>query len=107
MVEQRFLEQWFFRISEYAERLLNNLDHIDWSETTKTAQRNWIGRSDGAEVEFEVLSGLGTGDWGLGRDAISAEEISSAVEGSRPSPQSPVPAAQSPVPSPRIKVFTT
>ena len=53
-VEQRSLEQWFFRISEYAERLLNNLDRIDWSETTKTAQRNWIGRSDGAEIEFEV-----------------------------------------------------
>jgi leucyl-tRNA synthetase len=58
-VEQRFLEQWFFRISEYAERLLTNLDRIDWSESTKTAQRNWIGRSDGAEVVFEVI---GTGD---------------------------------------------
>src|SRR5688572_14942164 len=55
-VEQRFLEQWFFRISEYAERLLNNLETIDWSETTKTAQRNWIGRSDGAEVVFEMLA---------------------------------------------------
>ena len=42
-VEQRLLEQWFFRISDYAPRLLDNLDHIDWSETTKTAQRNWIG----------------------------------------------------------------
>jgi leucyl-tRNA synthetase len=59
MVEQRFLEQWFFRISEYAERLLNNLEHIDWSETTKTAQRNWIGRSDGAEIEFEVMGSTG------------------------------------------------
>jgi leucyl-tRNA synthetase len=53
-VEQRFLAQWFFRISEYAERLLNNLDRIDWSETTRTAQRNWIGRSEGAEIRFEV-----------------------------------------------------
>ncbi|HEV7388546.1 MAG TPA: leucine--tRNA ligase [Gemmatimonadaceae bacterium] len=52
-VEQRLLEQWFFRISDYAPRLLENLDHIDWSETTKTAQRNWIGRSEGAEIEFE------------------------------------------------------
>jgi leucyl-tRNA synthetase len=51
-VEQRLLEQWFFRISNYAPRLLENLDHIDWSETTKTAQRNWIGRSDGAELAF-------------------------------------------------------
>ena len=51
-VEQRFLSQWFFRISEYAERLLKNLDTLDWSETTKTAQRNWIGRSEGAELSF-------------------------------------------------------
>ena len=53
-VEQRLLEQWFFRISDYAPRLLENLDHIDWSETTKTAQRNWIGKSDGAEITFET-----------------------------------------------------
>ncbi|HET7458200.1 MAG TPA: leucine--tRNA ligase, partial [Gemmatimonadaceae bacterium] len=53
-VEQRFLEQWFFRISDYSGRLLDNLDWLDWSETTKQAQRNWIGRSDGAEVRFLV-----------------------------------------------------
>ncbi|MEO7085320.1 MAG: leucine--tRNA ligase [Gemmatimonadaceae bacterium] len=53
-VEQRLLEQWFFRISDYAGRLLSNLDTIDWSETTKQAQRNWIGRSDGAEISFRV-----------------------------------------------------
>jgi leucyl-tRNA synthetase len=53
-VEQRFLEQWFFRISDYAGRLLANLDWLDWSETTKSAQRNWIGRSEGAEVAFAV-----------------------------------------------------
>ncbi|HWJ23152.1 MAG TPA: leucine--tRNA ligase [Gemmatimonadaceae bacterium] len=53
-VEQRFLEQWFFRISDYAGRLLENLDWLDWSDTTKTAQRNWIGRSEGAEVRFLV-----------------------------------------------------
>jgi leucyl-tRNA synthetase len=53
-VEQRFLEQWFFRISDYAERLLNNLDWLDWSAITKHAQRNWIGRSDGAELTFRI-----------------------------------------------------
>ena len=58
-VEQRFLEQWFFRISEYSERLLNNLERIDWSESTKTAQRNWIGRVEGAEI---VFSGIGNGN---------------------------------------------
>ncbi len=54
-VEQRMLAQWFFRISDYAERLLRNLDTIDWSESTKTTQRNWIGRSHGAEISFRVL----------------------------------------------------
>src|SRR5215212_6961274 len=53
-VEQRLLEQWFFRITDYAGRLLENLDWLDWSETTKQAQRNWIGRSEGAEVRFLV-----------------------------------------------------
>lgn len=53
-VEQRFLEQWFFRISAYAERLLNNLDWLDWSPITKSAQKNWIGRSEGAELSFRV-----------------------------------------------------
>jgi leucyl-tRNA synthetase len=53
-VEQRLLSQWFFRITEYAERLLDNLEWIDWSETTRTAQRNWIGRSDGAQLWFPV-----------------------------------------------------
>ena len=54
MVEQRFLEQWFFRITDYAGRLLDDLEWLDWSESTKTAQRNWIGRSEGAEVVFRV-----------------------------------------------------
>jgi len=53
-VEQRLTEQWFFTITKYAERLLKNLDWIDWSETTKTAQRNWIGRSEGAKIDFPV-----------------------------------------------------
>ncbi|MBA3644660.1 MAG: leucine--tRNA ligase [Gemmatimonadaceae bacterium] len=58
-VEQRLLEQWFFRISDYAGRLLDNLEKIDWSETTKTAQRNWLGRSEGAEVEFAATCATG------------------------------------------------
>src|SRR5437773_2644660 len=56
-VEQRFLDQWFFRITDFAERLLANLDHIDWSSSTKLLQRNWIGRSEGAELMFETPSG--------------------------------------------------
>ena len=53
-VEQRTLEQWFFRITDYAGRLLANLDSLDWSDSTKQAQRNWIGRSEGAEITFRV-----------------------------------------------------
>jgi leucyl-tRNA synthetase len=53
-VEQRLLEQWFFRITDYAGRLLGNLESLDWSESTKAAQRNWIGLSEGAEIAFRV-----------------------------------------------------
>jgi leucyl-tRNA synthetase len=51
-VEARQLEQWFFRITDYADRLLDDLDTIEWPEHIKTMQRNWIGRSEGAEVTF-------------------------------------------------------
>jgi leucyl-tRNA synthetase len=52
MVEVRQLEQWLLRITDYAERLLGDLDSIDWPQHVKTMQRNWIGRSEGAEVIF-------------------------------------------------------
>jgi leucyl-tRNA synthetase len=51
-VEAKQLEQWFFRITDYADRLLDDLDTIEWPEHVKTMQRNWIGRSEGAEVVF-------------------------------------------------------
>jgi leucyl-tRNA synthetase len=57
-VEQRFLEQWFFRITEYAERLLENLTKIDWSDSTRLMQTNWIGRSEGAELIFRTENGV-------------------------------------------------
>ena len=56
-VELRYLEQWFFAITRYAERLLENLDWLDWSDSTRTLQRNWIGRSEGAELVFETPVG--------------------------------------------------
>jgi len=52
LVEARQLEQWFFRITDYADRLLDDLATIDWPQHVKTMQRNWIGRSEGAEVTF-------------------------------------------------------
>jgi leucyl-tRNA synthetase len=56
-VGQRLLSQWFFRITDYTERLLENLDWIDWSDSTLTAQRNWIGRSEGALLSFDLADG--------------------------------------------------
>ncbi len=53
-VVQKELEQWFFRITKYAERLLKNLEKIDWSERVKIAQRNWIGKSGGALIDFKI-----------------------------------------------------
>ncbi len=74
-VEQRMLEQWFFRITDYAGRLLDNLDWLDWSETTKTAQRNWIGRSTGARVRFAVAPGSASGAGTDGDDAASGDHV--------------------------------
>ena len=58
-VEQRRIAQWFFKITKYAQRLLDNLERIDWSETTKKAQANWIGRSTGARLHFPVVDESG------------------------------------------------
>ena len=54
LVESRVMEQWFFRITDYAQALLDDLETVDWPESIKARQRNWIGRSEGAEVVFRV-----------------------------------------------------
>ncbi|MDG5800427.1 leucine--tRNA ligase [Marinilabiliaceae bacterium ANBcel2] len=53
-VEQKKMKQWLLRVSAYAERLLKGLDNIEWSDSLKEIQRNWIGRSEGAEINFPV-----------------------------------------------------
>ena len=53
-VEQRKMKQWCLRVSAYAERLLSSLETLEWTDALKETQRNWIGRSEGAEVDFEV-----------------------------------------------------
>jgi len=53
-VMQKELEQWFFKITDYADRLINGLDKLDWPENIKTMQRNWIGKSEGAELSFDI-----------------------------------------------------
>jgi leucyl-tRNA synthetase len=58
-VEQKKMRQWCLRTSAYAQRLLDGLDEIDWSDSLKEAQRNWIGRSEGAEITFKVAAPSG------------------------------------------------
>ncbi|MFZ1522818.1 MAG: class I tRNA ligase family protein, partial [Candidatus Saccharimonadales bacterium] len=53
-VEKREVKQWFFKITEYADELLEATDNLDWTDSVKTAQKNWIGRSEGAEIKFSV-----------------------------------------------------
>ena len=55
-VEQKKMRQWCLRVSAYAQRLLDGLDTIDWSDSIKEAQRNWIGRSEGTEMVFKVAT---------------------------------------------------
>ena len=57
-VVRRPMRQWMLRITAYAEKLLADLDTIDWSDSLKEMQRNWIGRSEGAEVDFEVVAAV-------------------------------------------------
>ncbi|MGH9138618.1 MAG: leucine--tRNA ligase [Acidimicrobiales bacterium] len=58
-VEKRDLEQWFFKVTAYAQELLDDLDSLDWPEKVKAMQRNWIGRSDGAEFDMAVVDADG------------------------------------------------
>ncbi len=53
-VEQRVMRQWSLRVSAYAQRLLDGLDKIDWTDSLKETQKNWIGRSEGAEMKFKI-----------------------------------------------------
>ena len=53
-VEQKLMYQWCLRVSAYAQRLLDGLERIDWTDSLKETQRNWIGRSEGAEMRFPI-----------------------------------------------------
>lgn len=56
VVEQKELYQWLFKITDYADRLIDDIEGLDWPETTKAAQKNWIGRSEGALIKFPVFN---------------------------------------------------
>jgi leucyl-tRNA synthetase len=53
-VEKKELEQWFYKITDYADELISGLDSLDWPESTKINQRNWVGKSEGAEIDFAI-----------------------------------------------------
>lgn len=61
-VSKKQMTQWFFKITAYADELLADIDKLDWPEKIKTMQRNWIGKSEGAEIEFEIADGNAKGE---------------------------------------------
>ena len=61
-VSKKQMTQWFFKITAYADELLADIDELDWPEKIKTMQRNWIGKSEGAEIEFEITDGNAKGE---------------------------------------------
>ena len=61
-VSKKQMTQWFFKITAYADELLADIDELDWPEKIKTMQRNWIGKSEGAEIEFEIADGNAKGE---------------------------------------------
>jgi len=77
--EQRHITQWFFKITDFAQRLLDNLKTIDWSETTLKAQENWIGRSEGATLHFPVLPHTREDQSGEGPKAVAPEDLKEEV----------------------------
>ena len=79
-VERRPMRQWMLRITAYADRLLKDLDLLDWPESLKEMQRNWIGKSVGAEVDFEITA-----------DSIPAGGDARFAQGSEPQPPLPAP----------------
>ncbi len=61
-VSKKQMTQWFFKITAYADELLADIDNLDWPEKIKTMQRNWIGKSEGGEVEFEIADNEAKGE---------------------------------------------
>src|SRR5207247_1004665 len=84
-VERRPMRQWMLRITAYVERLIKDLQMLDWPESLKEMQRNWIGKSVGAEVDFEIADfPPSPGKPGEGRGEGSDEELATTVFTTRP-----------------------
>ncbi|MBI3618440.1 leucine--tRNA ligase [Candidatus Peregrinibacteria bacterium] len=74
-VVQKPLEQWYWKITDYAQELLDGLDHLDWPEKTKIMQRNWIGRKEGIEIHYDVPNAqrdlIGPMDWSVNDQTLA------------------------------------
>ena len=95
-VEKKKMKQWFFKITAYADELLSEIDSLDWPEKIKTAQKNWIGRSEGAEISFEISEAGGAAG---GTPAARNERSGVSTVGETAGDRTRV--------LPNIKVFTT
>ncbi|MDB5271533.1 MAG: leucine--tRNA ligase [Hymenobacter sp.] len=110
-VERRLMPQWNLRITAYADRLLAGLDQLDWPDAVKEMQRNWIGKSIGAEVTFPVMAGAFPASAGNNPAAAGsnpAETGNNSVEaGSNPASAGNNPAEAGSSSAEAIKVYTT
>jgi leucyl-tRNA synthetase len=95
-VEKKKMKQWFFKITAYADELLDEIDALDWPEKIKTMQRNWIGRSEGAEIEFTVLAHTASADALLARRMPNTPRSGAPASLSEPKTVNSI-----------IKIFTT
>ncbi len=82
-VTKRELTQWYFKVTDYAQRLLDDMDGLDWPDRVLTLQRNWIGRSEGAHVDFEVATDGGGTAHGVRLHDPSGHPVRCDVHGGR------------------------
>jgi leucyl-tRNA synthetase len=91
-VERKLMKQWSLRITAYAERLLKGLDTIDWSESIKEAQRNWIGKSEGTTIEFHLSPTLSKGEGEPGYYTTDSQMWNLLIEKAKEMRSKPTPA---------------
>jgi len=111
-VERRPMRQWMLRITAYAQRLIDELDGLDWPESIKIHQRNWIGRSEGAEVRFAIAAGSAGAPPAVSSAPLETPDVANATIASNAPPR-PMSSAVAPTTAggapalPVITVFTT
>ncbi|MBU1085022.1 class I tRNA ligase family protein, partial [Patescibacteria group bacterium] len=81
--EKKETYQWFLKITDYAQRLLDNIDKIDWPEKIKAAQRNWIGRKEGVDIEYRIREGLEREGSELARLSSGSQQVAGSSEPTR------------------------